>query len=196
MVCVTVRRVKSFCRPVRRLCDGCAPLRLLTQAAQAGIVAQNNRGLRMALDWMIVQNSWTKKTIGALGYIGDDLAVITAFYDDKDANADGKLSFSEKYLSMFTMKGRALAEVANHAYADPDILMRDPSLYNLRGQLTVAFASGLVAEGIYKAWFGYSISRLSGAVAGALTQSAVKSFVIKKGLEKAVESAYKASIGL
>ena len=150
----------------------------------------------ISIDWMLDRNGWTKKTIGALGFIGDDLSVITAFYDDKDSDSDGKLSLSEKYLSLFTMKGRALAEVANHAYADPDILMRDPSLYKLRGQLTVAFASGLVAEGIYKAWFSYSIGRLGGAVAGTLTQNAVKSFVIKKGFEKAVEKAYKASLGL
>lgn len=150
----------------------------------------------MSIDWKIVRNSWTNKPIGAVGFIGNELAVITAFYEDKDANQDGSVGIGERVFSMFSMKGRAVAEVASHAYADPDILMRDPSLYNLRGKLLVNFASGLVKEGIYKAWFSVSVGRAAGAIAGLVTQNAVKSFVIKKGLEKAVEAAYKQSVGV
>ncbi len=149
----------------------------------------------MAIDWNVVRHSTTRKPIGALGFIDDKIAVITAFFEDKDWDNDGRVDKKERFLSMFTMKHRALAEVANQAYADPDILIRDPYIYNLRGQLTVQFASGLILEGIYKVYFSASISRAAGAAAGLITQNAVKSFLIKKGMEKAVETAYKASIG-
>lgn len=150
----------------------------------------------MPIEWMLVKNSWTKKPIGAVGFVDGKLAVITAFFEDKDADQDGKVSLGEKVFAFGNMKGKAIAEVANHAYADPDILMRDASLYNLRGQLTVQFAAGLLAEGIYKTYFSMGVGKVAGALAGALASNAVKSFVIKKGLEKAVEKAYRESLGL
>jgi len=45
-------------------------------------------------------------------------------------------------------------------------------------------------EGAYKAWFSVGVSQAAGAVAGAITQNAIKSFVIKKGMEMAVKEAY------
>lgn len=144
----------------------------------------------MSIEWKLVKDSWTGEPIGAVGFIDNRIAVITAFHDDKDLNQDGRVSLSERFLSMFSMRGRAVAKVANHAYADPDILMRDPTLYNLRGRLTAQFAAGLVAEGVYKAYFSRSISALSGAAAKRLTGNVVKAFVIRKGMEKAVEDAY------
>ncbi|MGL4237986.1 hypothetical protein [Tabrizicola sp.] len=150
----------------------------------------------MAIEWMIVKNSWTKKPIGAVGFVDGKLAIVTAFFEDKDADQDGKVSLGEKVFSFGNMKGRAVAEVANHAYADRDIMMRDASIYQLRGQLTVQFAAGLLAEGIYKAYFSMGVGKVAGAIAGAIAKDAVKSFVIKKGLEKAVEKAYRESLGV
>lgn len=149
----------------------------------------------MAIDWVIVKDSWNRKPIGALGYLDGKVAVVTAFFDDKDANKDGKVGLAERVFSFGPMQGRAVAEVVNQAYADPDILMRDPTLTQLRGQLTVQFAAGLIAEGIYKAWFSVGIGRVAGALAGTITHNAVKAFVVKKGMEKAVEAAYRASMG-
>lgn len=145
----------------------------------------------MDIEWVVVKDSWTGKPIGAVGFMGDEIATMVAFFDDKDANEDGKVQIKEKVFSMFTMKGRALAKVASHAYADPDILMRDPSIGQWRGSLLTKFARGLLVEGVYKAWFATGVSSASGAVAGTITQSAIKSFVIKKSLEKAVEQTYK-----
>lgn len=149
----------------------------------------------MAIEWVIVKDSWNRKPIGALGYIDGKVAVVTAFFEDKDANKDGKVGLGERIFSFGGMQGRAVAEVVNQAYADPDILMRDPGITHLRGQLTVQFAAGLLVEGIYKAWFSVGIGRVAGALAGAITSNAVKAFVVKKGMEKAVEAAYRATMG-
>lgn len=149
----------------------------------------------MAIDWKIVNDSWNGKPIGAVGFIGDEIVTIIAFFEDKDADEDGKVEVHERIFSMFTMQGRAVAKVASHAYADPDILMRDPSIGHWRGKLLTQFASGLLAEGIYKAWFAIGVGQASGAIAQSITANAIKSFVIKKGLEKAVEAAYRKSVG-
>lgn len=148
----------------------------------------------MAIDWMLVQDSVIKKKkiIGAVGFIGDKISVIASFYEDRDLNEDGKVSFGEWVQSkiMFSMQGRAVAHVAAQAYADPDILMRDPTLYNWRGKLLTKFASGLINEGIYKVYFQDGISSLTGSIAKSLTSSTIKSFFIKKGMEKAIEDLY------
>jgi hypothetical protein len=46
------------------------------------------------IDWVIITGA-TNKKIGALGFIGDKVAVVTAFYDDRDANQDGTVSWGE-----------------------------------------------------------------------------------------------------
>ncbi|MEQ5786448.1 hypothetical protein J3454_00930 [Erythrobacter sp. NFXS35] len=146
------------------------------------------------MEWKIVKNSWTKKPIGAVGFIGDEVAVLASFHEDKDFNEDGTVDLKEKFFSMFSMRGRAAASVATHAYADPDILMRDPSFGAMRGRAVVNFATGLVAEGVYKVYFSRGVSAAAGAVAGQVTQNAVKSFIVKKSLAGAVKKAYEAGI--
>lgn len=148
-----------------------------------------------AMDWMIVNDSWTGQPIGALGYIDDQIAVVTTFFADKDANRDGTVSVGEKMFSFFSLKGKAIAEVLNHAYADPKILMRDTSLRELRGKATVAFATGMIQEGIYKAYFSAQVSQAAAAIAGQMATGAIAQFMIKKGMEAAVQKVYEASIG-
>jgi hypothetical protein len=146
------------------------------------------------MEWKIVRNSWTNKPIGAVGFVGDEVAVIASFYEDKDFNEDGEIDLKEKFLMMFSMKGRAIASVATHAYADPDILIRDPSFGAMRGEALTTFAAGLVAEGVYKVYFSRAVGTAAGAVAGQITQNAVKAFIIKKTLASAVKKAYEGGL--
>lgn len=146
------------------------------------------------MDWKIVKNSWTQKPIGAVGFVGNEVALLASFYEDKDFNEDGNVDLSERFLMMFSMRGRAAASVATHAYADPEILMRDPSFGQMRGRAVTNFAAGLVAEGVYKVYFSRGVASAAGAVANQITQNAVKSFRIKKGLEAAVKRAYEAGV--
>lgn len=150
----------------------------------------------MAIEWKIVHDSWTKKPIGAVGFIGDDIAVIAAFYADKDHDKDGKVGLKEHLSSFFSLKNKAIAEVATHAYADPSIAIRDPSIYNLRGKLVSQFGAGMVGEAAFKIYLSTAIKVGVGRLAAELGAGAVKSFVIKNGLEKAVEAVYKRSVGL
>ncbi len=147
------------------------------------------------MDWMIVNDSWTKQPIGALGFIVDRIAVVSTFYADKDSNRDGSVSILESLGSFFSLKGKSVVEVLSHAYADPAIMLRDTTLYELRGKATVEFAMGMIQEGIYKAYFSLEVSRMAGAVAGQLASSAIAKFILRKGMEEAVQKAYETSIG-
>ena len=148
----------------------------------------------MAVDWVTVK-SRSNKPIGMIGFIGDRIAVVAAFFEDKDWNHDGAVDVKERFLSLFSLKGKAVTEVVNRAYDDPTIMMRDPSIYRLRGQMTAEFTAGMAKEGVYKAWLSMHVGRAAGALASTLGTNAVKSFVIKKGMEKAVEATYMKSIG-
>lgn len=142
------------------------------------------------MDWMIVKHSYKHNPIGALGYIDNKIAVVSTFYDDKDLDNDGEISLAERFFSLFSMRGRALAEVLSQAKADPDIFMRDPSLQQLQGEAIVNFASGMIMEGIYISYFKMGVSQASSAVAGSLVSGTATRFVVRKGMEATVKRAY------
>jgi len=146
----------------------------------------------MSVDWVVVKNSWSQKPIGALGFVGDEIAIVSAFYEDRDGNQDGKIGIGERIgSSIFTMKGKSVAEVASQAYADPSILMRDPSLGQIRGNLLVSFAAGLITDAIYVVYFNRAVGKLAGVASAGLGLNPIKTFVVKKGMEAAVKQAYR-----
>ena len=67
-----------------------------------------------AIDWIAVEKF---KLIGAVGFIGDDAVAIAAFYEDTDANKDGKASWDEWVGSklLFDLRGTKVTEVAMQA---------------------------------------------------------------------------------
>lgn len=137
------------------------------------------------ISWVVVKGT-KGRPVGALGFVrqsdgSERAAIIAPFLDDRDGNEDGAVSFGERAASMlaFGMKGRAINIVAREAYADPDILERDPTFGQLRGSVLTAFAYNLVLDGIYLAYLKFPISQAAGAV--------VKNFFVRKGFEMAVK---------
>ena len=145
------------------------------------------------MEWVIVKHSISGKPIGALGFIGNKIAVVSTFYEDKDWDHDGTVSLLERFGSMFGLKGKAVTEVLTQAMSDPDIYIRDPSLRSMHGQAVVNFASGMITEGIYKSYLSFGVSQAAGAVAAELATGAAARFFIKKGMEAAVKQAYEAA---
>jgi hypothetical protein len=149
------------------------------------------------LDWYIVEGLAGRK-IGALGFLGDEVVVITSFYDDRDGNRDGSVSIPERvvyFLSPLKTKGSAVVDVAMAARDDVEVSGRDPEFYQLANTLFLRFARGLVTDGAYTAWMGVSISMAAGAVSRELATGIVKQFVIKKGMEAPVKMALKKAMG-
>ncbi|HHC74070.1 MAG TPA: hypothetical protein ENK78_03225 [Thiothrix sp.] len=147
----------------------------------------------MAIDWVIVKKF--KKEIGAVGFINNNVAVIVAFYDDRDGNKDGNVSVGEWLATKFSrIEGKAITEVAMAARYDMDILQRDMSFHSMANKLFIKFAQGLVADAIYTVYFSKSISKIAGAIAGRASNHLVKQYVIKKGMESSVKNIYNSMV--
>jgi hypothetical protein len=139
------------------------------------------------IEWIGI-TKFGSNPIGAVGFIGDNIVTIIAFYDDDDGNKDGKVSAGERIAGwLMPTKGLAVVEVAMQARVDPDIMLRDGSIQRIAMNLYLSFARGLIADGIYKAYFAPGIQMVGAQVAGLITSSMVKQFVIRKGFEAAVK---------
>ncbi len=146
------------------------------------------------MEWVTVEHTITKNEIGALGFIGDKIAVVATFYDDRDGNYDGKVGLGERIGSLLLgLEGRARVEVLSQAKGHPDIYIRDPSLGQLQGAAIVEFASGMIMDGIYIAYFQTGVKQMCGAIASSLVSNGVAKFFIRTGMEQAVKKAYEAS---
>jgi hypothetical protein len=149
------------------------------------------------MDWIIVRD-FRNREIGALGIIGNKVAVICAFYDDRDADKDGAVGWGEAFAATFSpigVKNMAVTEVAMAARTDADVLMRDPSFANEAVQMWLKFASGLIVDGVYAVYFSRAVSGIATPIAGRLVDGTVKQFVVRKGMEAAVKQAYKKTMG-
>lgn len=112
--------------------------------------------------------------IGALGFIGNEVAIIVSFYDDR---------------------GMGVVEVAMAARFDMTVIERDPDFYMTAMNLWLRFAKGLVIDGMYASWIGVSVSLGTGAIAKELADGLVKQFIIKKGMEVSVKAAVMKAVG-
>lgn len=143
------------------------------------------------LTWYPIEEAFSTKIIGAAAYEGDKLAVVTAFYDDKDMDSSGDLDFLERF-NPFGMNGRAIAACFTGLKSNPDLWQKDPNAVNTGwGSAFVSFATGLAADGIYMVYFNHAVQKVAGLAAQGLTGNPVKSFVIRKGMEQTVKSAYR-----
>ena len=147
------------------------------------------------VEWIAVRK-FKPYPIGAIGFIGNNAVAIASFFDDADGNQDGKISAGEWIASkaLFNLKGKNIAEVAMQAAVDPDILMRDASIRQISNKLFLSFASGLVMQGVYTAYFARGVGMAGSGVAKMITNSMVKQLVIRKGFEAAVKKAFTAAV--
>lgn len=150
-------------------------------------------------EWIPVHKDGFKGgPIGAIGFIGNDAAVILAFYDDNDGNRDGRVSNLEKVAAMVfpvKLKGGALVEVAMTARGDPDIILRDTGFDLAAKNLYLNFAAGLVIDAVFAVYFKRPVAMAGKGIAARITSSMIKGYVIRKGFEKAAQEAFKAATG-
>jgi hypothetical protein len=146
------------------------------------------------IEWIAVRK-FKPYPIGAVGFIGNDAVAVVSFFADADANQDGTVSKGEWLGSkiMFKLDGKAVAEVAMQGRVDPDIIMRDPTFPQMAAKMFVNFATGLVAQGVYQAYFARGVALVGNGVASRITSSMVKQLAIRKGFETAVKSAFVAA---
>jgi hypothetical protein len=137
------------------------------------------------------------RSIGAVGFIGNQAVVVAAFYDDYDGNRDGEVDWLEwaaSKVSPLSLDGAAVVEVAMAARVMPAVVLRDGAFDTWAKQAFVQFAGGLVVEAVYAAYFSHAIRLASGGIASAIGGGLVREYVIRKGMEAAVKSAYDAAV--
>lgn len=144
------------------------------------------------IDWIMINR--LGKQIGAVGFIGDKAAVVAAFYDDYDANKDGKVGWGERIAGkLFPLKlhGLAIAEVAMQARYEPNVVERDLLFQSVAvNNFFLNFTKGLVSQGIYTVYFSQLVTSFAKPIAGRLANNIVAQFAIRKGMEGAVDKAY------
>lgn len=143
-------------------------------------------------DWIVVSD-FTGKQIGMVGFLGNDAVAIATFYDARDANKDGKVSWGEwgaAKLSPIGLGNMAVAEVAMAGRSEMRITQRDPSYMQMSAQIYTSFAAGMVMDGIWTAYFRPGVKAVAGGVAKTVTNSMIKQMIIRKGFEAAAKSAF------
>ena len=147
------------------------------------------------MEWIPVKHRKSRKVIGAIGFVENEIAVVATFYADKDWNHEGRVSFFKENIgSFFSLRGKALVEVTTGAKYDTDIYMKDPKgIAELHSQALTQFGFGMIHEGIYLSYFKMGVAKSCGAIAGKLVRGTAAKFLLRKGMEKAVKEAYDAS---
>lgn len=147
------------------------------------------------IEWIAVRK-FKPEPIGAIGFIGNNIVAVASFFDDADGNQDGTVSVGEWAASklMFNLSGMAVTEVAMQARVQMDIVTRDASIQQIAAGMFSSFAAGLIAQGIYTAYFARGVSMISGGVATRIGGGMVKQLVIRKGFEAAVKQAFLAGM--
>lgn len=158
------------------------------------------------IDWMIVKDRAGKKEIGAVGFLGDDPAVVVTFFDEKDWNMDGDISLRERasdWLFPLSMKGTVSLEVTARAYDQaclqivddlPGAAQKAKKLRHLEGQKFQAVAANMALDGIFAAYMAPKLTRLGSAIGAHIDAKMVKSVVINAGMKKAAKAAFDAAI--
>lgn len=139
------------------------------------------------------------KPIGAVGFLGDKVVAVVAFYDDRDGNQDGTVSGLEtavSFLSPIKVDGRGVAEVAMQARVDMDVIMRDPSFAPAAQKMFMEFAAGLAVQGVYAAYFARGVKMVGKGVARQITNGMVKQLVLRKGFEATAKNAILSGTGV
>ena len=147
------------------------------------------------MDWVLI-HKFGDEPIGEIGFLGNDAVSVIAFYDDRDGNQDGTVSFAEKVasvLSPISIEGRSVTEVAMQARVDLDVLKRDASFANMAVQLYLNFARGLIIDGIYATYFARGVKMTGKGAAKLVTTGTVKELIVRKGFEKATKEAFNAA---
>lgn len=159
------------------------------------------------ISWMAVKSRSGDKVIGAIAFVGEEPAVILAYYDEADANKDGKVSFAERaasFLSPIGLGGTGVMEVlargkdqAIAATANPNGSQmtsgRASNVSAMLGSQITQVGMQMAMDGFFKAYIGTGINVGVGKAGAALEWNMIKGFAVKKGMEAAAKKAFEAA---
>ena len=133
-----------------------------------------------------------RKPVGAAAIVDKKVVAVVAFYDDADANRDGKVSTGEWLVSGWGTG--ELVTVANILATNPDLAEMDSEFFKNARQMFVRKAGGLVLEGIYAVYFSRGVGMGASSIAKVCTKNVIAQFALRKGTEKLAKEAFEAAV--
>jgi len=169
--------------------------------------------MAQAITWMIVKNRDGTKEIGAVAFLGDDIAAVVSFYAEADFNKDGKVSLREKITGMFpiSIKGTASAEVVSRAREHAELMIDNYSpvsrpgalpgafskakkLRHLQGELLMKVGLNMALDGMFKAYLTAGLRRTGVAIGIHINAGMVKTILINTAIATATKEALDAAV--
>lgn len=146
------------------------------------------------IEWIPIKK-FKPEPIGAIGFLDGKAAIVVSFFDDRDGNKDGEVSWGEWAASkLWDVEGSATTEVAMQARVNMDVLERDVSFGQVAMKMFLNFAGGQIRQGVYTVYFSRGVKMAGGALAKSITSGMVKELVVRKGFEAAAKKAFEAAV--
>ena len=156
------------------------------------------------IEWMLVNDRFGDKKIGAVAFIGDVPAVVIGFFDDYDADSDGRVSAAEWVagrLFPVSLAGTATLEVVSRAreqailcIADGGSPERAAALSRMQASQFQSVGLSMALDGVFRTYMAPGISMAGSAIGTHIGAGAIKTFLIKKGMEQAAKAAFEAAV--
>mgnify|MGYP006431778927 CR=1 FL=1 len=146
--------------------------------------------MQRGVSWIVIEQN--KKEIGAVGFIDEKAAIVTAFYDSLDQDKNGTVSWGEWIFYASTVPSTyAVYNVASKASTDFRVLKRDASFRRMWRRVFFEHATHTWQKAVYATYFSRSIKLATKALARRATRNIVKQYAIRKGMEQAVKNAFR-----
>jgi hypothetical protein len=148
------------------------------------------------VEWVTVTDQYTgygAKEVGAIGFLNGKAVLVVSFFDDSDANYDGTVGWGEwAVVKAFPigLKNMKVTRVAMIAQYDDRIIEKDATFSDMAKSLFLNFAKNAVLDGVYTVYMSRGVKSIAKSAAVSLVGEGVRSYVVRKGMEKAVKSAY------
>ena len=129
--------------------------------------------------------------IGAVAVHGNSIPIVVAYFDDLDGNRDGRVSMGENVAGFFAkgvglggaLSGSSVLAVVMAARTEPEIAVYTDFRRGVFAETYREWSRRTILDAAYGAYFKPLVGVAAGRIASNLTDSAIKAFAIKKGME-------------
>lgn len=132
--------------------------------------------------------------IGALGFLDNRVVTIVSFFDERDLDRDGNVSWKERLFSYVPLFGRnegeMIVRIALEGGRSGDVYQRDPTFRSQASWIFQEFAGGLIRESIYLAYFDRPVRLVSTAASKRIFKGKIKQILVRTGSTTIVKQAF------
>lgn len=153
------------------------------------------------INWIVIQDEKYSNgqnetiNIGAVGIINDSACIVVSFFDDDDFGMKGKVTTKDKIFaaaeSVLPVHTRsAMAHVMDVAKSNLQIMSIDHTFIQWAAEFSHLEIQDALRDAAYKEYLRRSVSSVAGALASKVSSNIFLRYIIKKGMEDVVKSAF------